>query len=67
MRCEPDPTKIVNMRGETRQQLRDRSEETIKRLAAVLIETAASYDEVDYFFTKAKGRLCVTGFPGPED
>lgn len=50
----------INKCGETRSEYRKRCMETTKKLAAVLAETTASYNEVDIFFAEAKKYLCVT-------
>ena len=54
---------IVNQRGETRLERAKRLEAGEKRLAAILTETAASYEEVDLLLSGAKKWLYVTNRP----
>ena len=54
---------VVNARGETRAEHIQRINDTAKKLAAVLSETAASYTEVDLIFERAKELLYVTNRP----
>lgn len=58
-----DPNKIINSRGETRDQRDQRIRETAKKLTAVLAETAASYVEVDLIAEETKRLLYVTNQP----
>ena len=55
-----DQNDVVNQRGETRRERAKRLEEGEKKLAAILAETAASYEEVDSLLAGAKKWLYVT-------
>ena len=55
-----DPDGIINPRGETRSERAKRLERGEKKLAAILAETAASYEEVDSLLNGAKKWLYVT-------
>lgn len=63
MNHKPDMNEVVNSRGETRAAHIKRIDETAKKLAAILAQSAASYTEVDLLFERAKEHLYVTNRP----
>ena len=58
-----DTDGIINQRGETRSERTQRLEAGEKKLAAILSENAASYEEVELLRNGAKKWLYVTDRP----